>query len=834
MPPKNLLLTEKELSKLRELDSYSHDDSTRPNNPQAGLASHDSQSDSLHTYKFDANLSPSLEWSGKAENESFTVPVSSIHVHETVNPLRVINSVQRVTPKTQEQQLLLFPEASPLQRILEQQAAIEAYRHPNKWQNRLIAGDSLIVMNSLLQKESMQGQVQTAYIDPPYGIKYGSNFQPFINKRDVKDKSDDDLTQEPEMIKAFRDTWELGIHSYLSYLQKRLLLVRELLSDSGSVFVQISDENVHHVREICDEVFGSENFVTMIKFRKSGSQAANLIASTTDYIIWYAKDKSQVKYRQLYVERKPGTPSFDMYNYIELEDGSTQRLTQEDMQRRDKIIKGRKFQLTSLYSSGSTGNFTDFIEFEGEKFFAPTGRHWKTTIEGMKRLIAAGRVSKSGKILRYKRYIDDLPVMLLDDFWDDTGGTSDMKYVVQTSTKVIQRCILMTSDPNDLVLDITCGSGTTAYVAEQWGRRWITCDTSRVAIAIARQRLLTASYDYYELANPESGISGGFEYESVPHVTLKSIANNEKPSSEILYDKPVINKKKVRVTGAFTVEALPAPVVFSVDEAADLPDYNDEGAKQSDWREQMLSTGIIGRNGERMNFTRIDPLPGAKWLSAEAWTDDGKKVFISFANESSLMDTRRVYGAFTEAVKLPYDAVIFAAFQFDPEASQMISTIAKTHEVKLLSAQMNPDLMTEDLKRKINTDQSFWFVGQPDVELERVNGSFRVRVTGFDYYNVSSNRVESGNADKIAMWMLDTDYNGMSINPSQIFFPIEGKSGGWSRLAKTLRAEIDLDMIEKFSGTESLPFEAESGRKIAVKIIDDRGIESMRVLEISE
>ena len=343
---------------------------------------------------------------------------------------------------------------------------------------------------------------------------------------------------------------------------------------------------------------------------------------------------------------------------------------------------------------------------------------------------------------------------------------------------------------------------------------------------------MTASYDYYELANSESGISGGFVYETVPHVTLKSIANNEKPSSEILYDKPVINKRKVRVTGAFTVEALPAPVVFSVDEAADLPDYNDEGAKQSDWREQMLSTGIIGRNGERMNFTRIDSLPGAKWLSAEAWTDDDKRVFISFANESSLMDTRRVYGAFTEAAPLPYDAIIFAAFQFDPEASQMISTIARTHEVKLLSAQMNPDLMTEDLKRKINTDQSFWFVGQPDVELERVNNLYRVRVTGFDYYNVSANQVESGNSDKIAMGMLDTDYNGMSINPSQIFFPMEGKSGGWSRLAKTLRSEIDLDMIEKFSGTESLPFEAESGRKIAVKIIDDRGIESMRVLEV--
>jgi len=317
-------------------------------------------------------------------------------------------------------------------------------------------------------------------------------------------------------------------------------------------------------------------------------------------------------------------------------------------------------------------------------------------------------------------------------------------------------------------------------------------------------------------------------------VTLKSIANNEEPARETLYDQPITDKKRVRVTGPFTVEALPAPVVFSVDEAADLPDYDNEGTKQSNWREQLLATGIIGRNGERMNFTRIDPLPGSKWLSAEAWTDDEapKHVYICFANESSLMDSRRVYGAFDEAKKFPHDALIYAAFQFDPEAMDMISTITKAHEHKMLSAQMNPDLMTEDLKRKIKTDQSFWFVGQPDVELVKDGELYRVRVTGFDYYNVSAGQVESGNADKIAMWLLDTDYNGMSINPSQIFFPMEGKSGGWNKLANTLKAEIDPDMIEQFSGTESLPFEAESGRRIAVKIIDDRGIESMRVLEV--
>ena len=466
----------------------------------------------------------------------------------------------------------------------------------------------------------------------------------------------------------------------------------------------------------------------------------------------------------------------------------------------------------------------------------PSGKHWKTTAEGIKQLIQAGRISKSGKGLRYKRYLDDCPVIEMGDFWDDTGGTPNMRYVVQTSEKVISRCILMTTDPSDLVLDITCGSGTTAYCAEKWGRRWITCDTSRVAIAIARQRLMTATFDSYKLADPEKGISSGFVYKSVPHITLKSIANNEPPAREILYDQPEIDAGKVRVSGAFTVESLPAPSVMSLEEAAALdPDEKD---RQDGFMSQLMATGIRGKGGERIRFSRHEKISGTRWLHSEAWTDEAepRRALVCFADSSTLMDSRRISFALDEAGKqIPKPSmVIFCAFQFSPEAQTFINN-ANWPGVSLLQVEMNDDLMTEDLKKKINTDESFWLVGQPDVVLHKdKGGKYRVEVLGYDYFSVSKEELVSGDADKIAMWGVDPNYNGMDFAPSQIFFPMEGKSGGWSKLTKTLKAEIDPAIIGQYSGTESLPFEVDEEKMIAVKIIDDRGIESMRILRTEE
>jgi adenine-specific DNA-methyltransferase len=465
-------------------------------------------------------------------------------------------------------------------------------------------------------------------------------------------------------------------------------------------------------------------------------------------------------------------------------------------------------------------------------------------------------------------------------------------YVVQTGTKILERCLLMTTDPGDLVLDPTCGSGTTAYVAEQWGRRWITCDTSRVAVTLAKQRLMAADFDYYELMHPEEGVGSGFRYKTVPHVTLKSIANNPEiregmtreqidaaiaryADQETLYDQPFIDKNRIRVTGPFTVEAVPAPTVKSLDEideghverapspatvgTIDNAGMAGEGARPTltadasvsrsgptlrheEWRDELLKTGLRGKGGHHIDFSRVEPLAGTRWLHADAETK-GKtadRVVISFGNEYAPLDTRQVEMAWEEARMLnPKPAIlVFAAFEFDPEAAKDIDGMTKGKMgMTFLTAQMNADLLTEDLKKKRASNQSFWLVGRPDVDVRMVKtgehkGKLEVEVRGFDYYNTRSGTIDSGDTSRIAMWLFDPDYDGRSLFPRQVFFPMADEDGGWARLAKNLKAEIDSDLIEAYRGTVSLPFEPGPHKRVAVKVIDDRGIESLKVVDI--
>ena len=691
-------------------------------------------------------------------------------------------------------------------------------------------------MNSLLEKEGMAGQVQMVYIDPPYGIKYGSNFQPFVDKRDVKDKKDEDLSQEPEMIKAFRDTWELGIHSYLSYLRSRLLLARELLVDSGSVFVQISDENVHLIRNICDEVFGKNNFVSLITFRKKLMPlGAKLLEGMADYLVWYAKDIDSIKYHHLF--EKYNVEGASRWTMVQLPSGERRKLTSEEYNNHSLLPAGSNvFRLVSQRAPSFSPNNTFDYEYDGRIYKAPGC--WVTTKAGMDVLAENNRFYPEGDNLSYTQFISDFPYRKITNPWNDTAPAQDKIYVVQTNPDVIKRCMLMTTDPGDLVLDITCGSGTTAYVAEQWGRRWITCDTSRVALTLAKQRLMTATFDYYKLAHEAQGVGSGFIYKTVPHITLKSIANNEPPATETLYDQPLIDKSKVRITGPFTVEALPAPVVRPLTDIGDS-EIN-FSARQNDWCAQLLATGILGRGGQRLLFSRVELIQGTRYLQAEAETkeDSPRRAVVCFSGETKPLDARMVEMALDEAEKQrpKPQIIVFAAFQFDPTAASMIDD-ANWPGVTLLKAQMNTDLMTDDLKKKRSSDQSFWLVGQPDVELiqDRENkNKYKVRVNGFDYYNVKKGMVESGSVSRVAMWMLDRDYDGMCVEPHQVFFPMGGQKDGWNKLAKTLKAEIDQDLVEQYVGNESLWFEAAPGTNIAVKIIDDRGIESLKIIKIGD
>ncbi|PIQ29451.1 MAG: site-specific DNA-methyltransferase [Bacteroidetes bacterium CG18_big_fil_WC_8_21_14_2_50_41_14] len=661
----------------KPIEQYDHKDKERLNNPPVGLvdAHTDNGGYKKQTYQYDPHIDPQLQWAGKAEHTSFEVPTVSLHVHERIDPRRIIESVKKAEQVSP--QLSLFEEEKkPLRE------AIEFYKHRENWSNRLIAGDSLLVMNSLLEKEGMGGKVQMVYFDPPYGIKYGSNFQPFVNKRDVKDGNDGDLTTEPEMIKAFRDTWELGIHSYLTYLRDRLLLAKELLHESGSVFVQISDENVHHVREILGEVFGSENFVSLIAFTSTSGFSSSTLARTGDYLVWYAKDKSKIKYRQLYLDKDISIEGGN-YKWIRLNDGSYRGLTSKEIKGEDKLpIDSKLYQPTSLVSQGATSSPQEF-EHQGKKYYPPTGQHWKTSVEGLQKLSKEGRIHIAENSIRYVRFASDFSLKPITNLWTDTATgnfTDDKIYVVQTGTKLIARCLLMTTDPGDLALDLTCGSGTTAIVAENWGRRWITCDTSRVALTLTKQRMMVANFNYYELAYPSEGVGSGFNYETIPHIMLGTIANNEPTVQETIFDKPNINNKKTRVTGPFTVEAVPSPIAKSFEDVesensfeADISiSRSGETLRQDEWRNELLRSGVRAKGGKTIEFTRVEPLSGTRFLQAEAETkeDNPKRVVVCFGPEHAPLEQRMVELALEEARTLrpKPEIVLFCAFHFDPEA----------------------------------------------------------------------------------------------------------------------------------------------------------------------
>ena len=839
----------------KPIEQYDHKGKDRINNPPVGLVTPETDSDSgKKTYAYDPHLDPALVWAGKAEHTSFEIPTVSLHVHERIDPRTIIEAVRKRNGAQKQMSLFEYSGENPPLR-----EAIEFYKHRHNWSNRMIAGDSLLVMNSLLEKEGMSGKVQMIYIDPPYGIRYGSNFQPFVNKREVKDGKDEDLTQEPEMIKAFRDTWELGIHSYLTYLRDRLLLARELLTESGSVFVQISDENVHLVRCLMDDVFGVGNFVSLVYYRTTGGFATNALSRVGDFLIWYSKDFKNIKYYQLFEEK----PTIDnAYRFVEIPNNERRPLTKEEKENPSILPTGAKIlRYGDLQSQGASKEDTPF-EFNGKVFIPNSGSHWKANYpDGMERLKKANRIELVGNTLSFVRYVEDYPVSPINNAWMDTGVAgfaSDKKYVVETNPKVIARCLLMTTDPGDLVLDPTCGSGTTAFVAEQWGRRWITCDTSRVAVALAKQRLMTAAFDYYELAHPAEGVGSGFKYKTVPHIMLKTIANNEPPKPETLYDQPFVDNGKARVSGPFTVEAVPAPVVKPLSEVKeDMPAdgsvaRSGETLRQSEWRAELLKCGIRGKNGQYIHFSRVEPLAGARWLHADAETmpntrgaetvkegaaSYAQRAVISFGPEHAPLEQRQVALAIEEAQTLvpKPKIIVFASFQFDPEAAKDIDE-TNWPGVTLLKVQMNVDLLTDDLKKKRASNESFWLIGQPDVKVETVKDKdkvkYRVEVLGFDYYNTRTGDIDSGGTEKIAMWMLDTDYDGRSLFPQQVFFPMSGEKDGWSRLAKNLKAEVDEELIEAYRGTVSLPFEAGKNRRIAVKIVDDRGIESLKIVEV--
>ena len=783
---------------------------------------------------------PELFWLNKYGNDDredlLRVDIRSLYRHEHIAPETLIQNLYKVTETPSAQGDLfndLFGNALEKDEL---EKISEYYHHQDGWTNRLIQGDSHLVMTSLLEREGMAGQVQTIYFDPPYGIKYGSNWQIKLNNRDVKDGQDESLAGEPEVIKAFRDTWELGVHSYLSYLRDRLLIAKELLNESGSCFVQISDENVHLVRIVMDEVFGGENFCSEIVFTKTTGLGSFGLDSINDYIIWYCKKKEVYKFRSLFIPKEAGELGASRYK----PDSNGELYTGSDIRSQ----------------SGNEKISFDF-EYQG-KVFSPKPLFWKTNKDGLQKLANKGRLFVEGRTLRYKRYLNDFPVNPINNIWNDVGGIQNRDegklYVVQTTNKVIQRCILMTTDPGDLVLDPTCGSGTTAFVAEQFGRRWITIDTSRIALNIAKQRLMTSVFPYYKLYDEASGdIRQGFIYKTVPHITLKSLANDEPPATETLYDKPEIDNKKLRVSGPFTVETLqnlePTSPAELEDEAKVAEDSTvfEETVKQ-----HLVSAGIKnGRKDEQVVFSRVELL-SHPYLHAEGFYMNGtgeKKAYIHIGPKFGTVSKNAVNEAVKEC-RLRGDAqwliILGFSFESDIEGSTQTMNMGKFEVTK---ARIHDDLMQDGLKKKPGKSAaSFVTIGEPDIALHKDGKTVSVEIQGLDIYDPIKDEVKARNVSDIAYWMVDDDYDGSNFIVKQVFFcggdkdefdkwkkGLESlaKDSTKKKVEKTLKIELDDEAFDRLYGHVSHPIEVKKkGQKIAVRVISQFGEETTKVLSV--
>lgn len=818
---------------------------------------------------FDRSRDPELYWLGKykdqtdADSAEMTFDIRSLYVHEDIEPEKLIRRLYQVRQeqKNPEQPMLFAPEdtRTKVEDLLEQVA--DYYTHSTGWKNRLIQGDSLLVMNSLLNREGMAGKVQTIYIDPPYGIKYGSNWQMKLNSRDVKD-NDENVSGEPEMIKAFRDTWELGIHSYLSYLRDRLVLAKELLTQSGSVFVQISDDNVHLVRNLLDEIFGSENYVGQIIYTKTSGATSKTISSVADYILWYAQDINQMKLRKLFVERSFDENSSD-YSRIELADGS--RMTIKEWEKINDLKfsyrnrpKGSKvFGLGDLTSQTGSESIRFPIEFEGTIYTILGSRGWRTNETGINRLKELKRLGTKASSLRYVNYWEDFPYTEINNLWQDTG-TNQMEgklYVVQSGIKPIQRCILMTTDPGDLVLDPTCGSGTTAFVAELWGRRWITRDTSRIALNIAKTRLTTALFPYYELFDENNkNIRQGFKYKTVPHITLKSLANDLEPEVETLYDQPIEDKKRIRVSGPFTVETLQSYNVLSPESIDDRPDEAEENRLFQERIFAHLQTAGI-RNGDksqRATFHSVEAV-SHQYLHAKGWYPDGdgeeRLVYFhigpKFGTVSKLSVTESVKAFRSKAKNEGASWLVILGFSFEDSINDADYNLG-TYTVS--KVRMHDDLMQDGLLKKDKGAGSFITIGEPDIQIVNDNVySCHVEIRGLDIYDPIKDDVKARSTADIAYWEIDDNYNEEQFIVREVHFCGGNKKEfeAWrkslngiasaktkKKAETTLKLELNDEVWETLYDFRSSAIQRTPGRKVCVRVISQFGEESSKVLTI--
>lgn len=861
-------------NKKRQIGSIKHKDK-RVNIPTEELrdfVSDDENTPQIMLYPRDPSLDPQLVWKGKDEQDSqdLEVPIVPIYIQEKIHPQVIIEHLKTRT-KQDDEQFALFDDFNGIEDF---EKKIDFYHHESNWTNRMILGDSLLVMNGLSEKEGLKGRIQSIYFDPPYAVQFKSNWQVSTRKREVKD-SPADVSRQPEQVRAYRDTWQLGVHSYLAYLRDRLMVARDLLVESGSIFLQINSENSHLVACLMDEVFGSENFIANIIFRKKSLPlGAKHLETMHDHILFYCKNKEQVKYRQLFEENDVSQIS-EHGPYAFYPDGSFDKIDVSEF-RSTAHPKGTKYyRLFSLIAPSYSAN-TDFdYEFEGISYPPPSGGSWVVNREKLDILARIGRLQPEGKSLSYRLFFDDFPYKKITNFWLHTAMSYKKIYAVQTSESIIEKCIQISTDPGDLVFDPTCGSGTTAWSAEKWGRRWITVDTSRVALALARSRLMTAKFPYFYLSDSSDGIakeaalSGkippphscdndikkGFVNKRVPQIKLKYIANNPdiKPTMSLkeldvaiarhsdlkeIYDQPYENNKKIRVTGPFTVESLSPHRVLAAEDRASGSEENAGSDASNNFGniiiENLRKAGVQNTvKNERLKFDWLDTFAGT-WIHATGeFTDkDGKtkRIAVSIGPEHGTVSPQHVKEAAKEAVQgVGYDVLIVCGFAFDPHVSEEAKRYG---QLTVLPTRMNPDLaMGDELLKKTGAGNLFMIFGEPDLKVTKEkDGNISVELLGVDVYDPTTGEIRSSSTDDIACWFIDTEYNGESFFVRHAYFT--GGDKPYEKLKKALKAEINEEAWETLYSTTSRPFPNPPTGKIAVKVINHYGDEVLKVYEI--
>ncbi|MXV82583.1 site-specific DNA-methyltransferase [Candidatus Poribacteria bacterium] len=883
----------------KPIEHYEHPD-TLPNNPTQELSGFAEDEEYAPTrYPRDTALDPQLVWKGKDQQNDSDLEVQTVPIYtqEHIQPQAIIENLRAQKRRESDQTEMLFEGFNDL----DFSQKIEFYQHEQNWHNRFILGDSLAVMNSLAEKEHLKGQVQMIYLDPPYGIKFSSNWQVSTRKREVSDTKVEDVTPQPEQVKAFRDTWELGIHSYLTYLRDRLTVAYELLANSGSIFVQISDENVHRVRCLLDEVFGSENFVGEIVFKTRSTSTSKHLSILNDFILWYAKDREQLKFYPLFMKKELSS----RFSTAELPNSKTVPAFSNGNPIVDLPEGTNFFSSSSLASTSGSGIATLPFIFRNQEYNPATGRGWRCSSDGLSRLAKSDRIISTDATIRYKFYFSDFPYMELGNLWTDQLSAQDKSYIVQTNATVLQRCMLMTTDPGDLVLDPTCGSGTTAYVAEQWGRRWITVDTSRVALALARTRLMAAQYPYYQLEDAND-IKQGFAYQTAPHVTLSDIANNteiddihteyakkldplraamnhligqnweewevpieinpksdaefqklhrqwlslkrerqqemdastaRRVKNEILYDWPYEDRKRVRVTGPFTMESLSPHLVLDPSDTEDTAPKTTSSKTSQDYHQHILehlkTAGVQTRlKDQRITFDWLESLPG-EWLHAEGVhtgeNGETQSVAISIGPEYDTVGRQWIKEAAKAAIRrIPkFDMLIVVGFAFEGYTADESTRMGP---LTILPVKMSPELLVRELK---NTGDGnlFMVFGEPDIEIvEHEDDTVSVKLLGVDVYDPKKGLARSNTPDDIACWFIDTAYTGEAFFVRHAYFT--GADEPYKQLQRALNSEIDAEAWEALYRTESLPFPKPETGKIAVKVINHYGDEVMKEYKV--